>query len=108
LIKEDMKKIKGLNNQSKLNEIPKTEEIFRVSQTKFKIPEMKNLNNNNNNINKSPDENLINSNSNTTNNARPKTPFSIKKFENKNDNSISKEIIDNLNRVDLNVNKIKL
>lgn len=103
-MKENMKKIKDLNSQTKINDLGKSEEIFRVSQTKFKIPEMKNLNSGVIARDKTPEESFNNTGTNYNsrlNNTRPKTPFTIKKFENSSEIVKTKEIIEDLKKTEV-------
>ncbi len=97
-MKENMKKIKELNMQTK-TEI-KSDEAFKVSQSKFKGFKLSESNKDKINLNttgiNSLKENDISMN---TTASKSKNPFVIKKFEDitNSDNLITKEIIDDLN-----------
>lgn len=101
-MKESLKKIKDLNTQAKV-ETSKNDDVFRTSQTKFIIPELRNLNNNI--LNKTPDETFNTSHTDFNKSSqlnssisKPKTPFTIKKFETNGENPMTKEIINDITK----------
>ncbi len=107
-MKENMKKIKELNGQNK-TEI-KSDDAFRLSQTKFKgfklsetNKEKINLNLNTTGLNSLKDNDL----SLISTGTKSKNPFVMRKFEEvtSSDNLMTKEIIDDLNS---KVDKVRL